>query len=190
MRKIRWGILGTASIAYRRAVPALQSTPNAEVVAVASRSLEKAQKFATERGIAQAFGSYEALLASPAVDAIYIPLPNSEHATWALRCAEAGKPVLCEKPLAPTATDAQRVVDAFAQRKLLLAEGFMYRFHPLTERVLELVKAGAIGRIVGASAAFNFALNAGGNIRHEPQLGGGALLDVGCVCFCKKSRAR
>ena len=179
---VRWGILGTAGIAYRRVAPALALTPGAQVVAVASRDTGKARKFAAERGIPQALGSYDALLASPDVDAIYIPLPNSEHATWALRCAAAGKPVLCEKPLARTAAEAEPVIKAFRDAKLLLAEGFMYRFHPQTERVVSLLREGALGELVGMSAAFTFTLAAGANIRHEAALGGGALLDVGSYC--------
>lgn len=179
---IRWGILGAANIAYRRVAPALQAARNGAVQAVASRSLEKAQAFAAERSIPQAYGSYEALLADPNIDAIYIPLPNSEHAPWALRCAEAGKAVLCEKPLARTADEARRMVDAFAARGLLLAEGFMYRFHPQTERVQQLVAEGAIGRLTAISASFTYTLRDADNIRADAALGGGALLDVGCYC--------
>src|SRR5215207_3225815 len=105
--KIRWGILGAASIARRRVVPAIQASRNSVVVAIASRTLDKARAFAAERGIPQAYGSYEDLIADPNIDAIYNPLPNSEHAAWSIRCAEVGKPVLCEKPLAKDASEAQ-----------------------------------------------------------------------------------
>jgi predicted dehydrogenase len=179
---IRWGILSTANIAYRRVVPALQAARNGTVQAVASRSLEKAQTFAAERSIPQAYGSYEALLADPNIDAIYIPLPNSEHAAWALRCAEAGKAVLCEKPLARTADEAQQMVAAFAARGVLLVEGMMYRFHPQTERVQQLLAEGAIGRLAAISAGFTYVLRSEANIRVDAALGGGALLDVGCYC--------
>lgn len=178
--KIRWGILGTANIAYRRIVPAIQSARNGVVAAVASRSLEKAQSFAAEKGIPTAHGSYEALLADPNIDAIYNPLPNSEHAVWSIRAAEARKPVLCEKPLASDAAEAGQIVDAFAKHKLLLAEGFMYRFHPQTLKVKEMVEAGAVGEVQQISASFTFALRSDENIRLSKALAGGGLMDVGC----------
>src|SRR5262245_7580377 len=130
VKKIRWGILGAASIARRRVVPAMQQTSNGEVAAIASRTLDKAHAFAQELNVPKPYVSYEALIADPEIDAIYNPLPNSEHAAWSIQCAEAGKPVLCEKPLAKDAAEAQSIVDAFARRNLLFAEGFMYRFHP------------------------------------------------------------
>jgi D-xylose 1-dehydrogenase (NADP+, D-xylono-1,5-lactone-forming) len=178
--KIRWGILGTANIAYRRIVPAIQSSRNGVVTAVASRSLEKAQTFAAEKGIPTAHGSYEALLADPNIDAIYNPLPNSEHALWSIRAAEAGKPVLCEKPLASDAAEAGQIVDAFARHKLLLAEGFMYRFHPQTLKVKAMVESGAVGEVQQISASFTFALRSDENIRLSKALAGGGLMDVGC----------
>lgn len=178
--KIRWGILGTANIAYRRIVPAIQSSRNGVVAAVASRSLEKATTFAAEKGIPTAHGSYEALLADPNIDAIYNPLPNSEHAVWSIRAAEAGKPVLCEKPLASDAAEAGQIVDAFAKHKLLLAEGFMYRFHPQTLKVKAMVESGAVGEVQQISASFTFALRSDENIRLSKALAGGGLMDVGC----------
>jgi predicted dehydrogenase len=180
--KIRWGILGAANIALRRFVPAMQAARNGEVMAVASRTLEKAQTFADERNIPKAYGSYEELIADPEIDAIYNPLPNSEHAEWSIRCAEAGKPVLCEKPLARDATEAQRIVDAFASRNILFTEGFMYRFHPQTVRVKEMVDSGAVGDLTSISAAFTFQLRNDNNIRLSKELAGGSLMDVGCYC--------
>lgn len=182
-RKIRWGILSTANIGLRRVVPAIQQSGNSEVIAVASRSLDKAKQFAAERNIPKAYGSYEALLADPEVDAIYNPLPNSEHAVWSIRCAEAGKPVLCEKPLARSATEAQTMVDAFKSRGVLFAEGFMYRFHPQTVQVKQMVDSGAVGQITALNATFTFALRDDNNIRLDPALGGGGLMDVGCYCI-------
>jgi predicted dehydrogenase len=179
-RKIRWGILGTANIANRRIVPAIQASRNGVVAAVGSRSLEKARTFADEKGIATAHGSYEALLNDPNIDAIYNPLPNSEHALWSIRAAEAGKPVLCEKPLASDATEAQQMVDAFVTRNLLLAEGFMYRFHPQTLKVKEMIESGAVGQVQQISASFTFALKSDDNIRLSKSLAGGGLMDVGC----------
>ncbi len=182
-QKIRWGILSTASIGFRRVVPAIQQSSNGEVTAVASRSLEKAQQFATERNIPKAYGSYEELIADPDIDAIYNPLPNSEHAAWSIKCAEAGKPVLCEKPLAKDAAEAQTIVDAFASRGILFAEGFMYRFHPQTVKVKDMLTSGAVGKIVSLNASFTFAIRSEDNIRLSADLAGGGLMDVGCYCL-------
>jgi D-xylose 1-dehydrogenase (NADP+, D-xylono-1,5-lactone-forming) len=183
VEKIRWGVLGAANIARRRVVPAIQQSSNGEVVAVASRTLDKASDFARELNIPKAYGSYEELIADPEIDAIYNPLPNSEHAMWSIRCAEAGKPVLCEKPLAKDAAEAQSMVDAFARRNLLFAEGFMYRFHPQTVKVKELVDSGAIGSIVSMNATFTFRIRSEDNIRLSKSLAGGSLMDVGCYCI-------
>jgi D-xylose 1-dehydrogenase (NADP+, D-xylono-1,5-lactone-forming) len=180
--KIRWGILGAASIARRRVVPAIQASRNSVVVAIASRTLDKARAFAAELGIPQAYGSYEDLIADPNIDAIYNPLPNSEHAAWSIRCAEAGKPVLCEKPLAKDASEAQSIVDAFARRNLLFAEGFMYRFHPQTVKVKEMVDAGVLGDFTAMQATFTFPIRSEDNIRLSKALAGGGLMDVGCYC--------
>lgn len=181
--QIRWGILSTASIGYRRVVPAMQASRNGVVTAVASRNLERAQEFAADLGIEHAYGSYDELLASDAVDAIYNPLPNSEHAEWAIKCAEAGKPMLCEKPLARDAAEAQTMVDAFAARGLLFAEAFMYRFHPQTERVRALLNDGAVGDVRAMKAAFTFPIRGEDNIRLSKPLAGGSLMDVGCYCI-------
>ncbi len=181
--KIRWGILSTASIALRRVVPAIQQSHNGEVVAVASRSLEKAQSFASQRNLPKAYGSYEALIDDPDIDVIYNPLPNSEHAAWSMRCAEAGKPVLCEKPLARDAAEAQQMVDAFTSRGIPFTEGFMYRFHPQTVKVKQLVDSGAIGQLNTISAAFTFKMSGEANIRLNRSLAGGSLMDVGCYCI-------
>jgi D-xylose 1-dehydrogenase (NADP+, D-xylono-1,5-lactone-forming) len=182
-QKIRWGILSTASIGFRRVVPAMQQSSNGEVVAVASRSLDKAQRFAAERNIPRAYGSYEELIADPEIDAIYNPLPNSEHAVWSIRCAEAGKPVLCEKPLAKDAAEAQTMVDTFAARGVLFAEGFMYRFHPQTVKVKEMLVSGAVGQMTVMNSSFTFAIRSEDNIRLNASLAGGGLMDVGCYCL-------
>jgi xylose dehydrogenase (NAD/NADP) len=180
---IRWGILSTANIGKSRVIPAIQVSSNGRVTAVASRSLEKARAFADELGIPTAFGSYEELIASPDVDAIYIPVPNSEHAAWSIRCAEAGKPTLCEKPLARSAAEAQRMVDAFSKRGVLFAEAFMYRFHPQTQRVKQMIDEGAVGDVRAMQAAFTFPLREEANIRLSKPLAGGSLMDVGCYCI-------
>lgn len=180
---IRWGILSTANIGRRRVIPAIQRSSNGEVAAVASRSMEKAQAFAESLNIPKAYGSYEDLITAPDIDAIYNPLPNSEHAEWSIKCAEAGKPVLCEKPLASDAAEAQTIVDAFTSRELLFAEAFMYRFHPQTQRVKQLLDDGAIGQLKVISAAFTFRLANDENIRLSKALAGGSLMDVGCYCI-------
>ena len=181
--KIRWGILSTAGIGKRRVVPAMKLATNGEVTAVASRDLSKAQAFASELGIPKAYGSYEELIADPDIDAIYNPLPNSEHAKWSILCAEAGKPVLCEKPLAIDADESQQMVDAFTSRGVLFAEGFMYRFHPQAAKVKEMVDSGAIGTFNTISATFTFNIADENNIRLSQKLAGGALMDVGCYCI-------
>ncbi len=179
--KIRWGILSTAHIG-EKVVPAIQESINGEVAAVASRSLERAQAFADKLHIPTAYGSYEALLADPNIDAIYNPLPNSEHAEWSMRCADAKKPTLCEKPLASDGDEAQQMVDYFRDRAVLFAEGFMYRFHPQTQQVKDLLDQGMIGRLTTVSAAFSFAISDENNIRLSRVLAGGGLMDVGCYC--------
>ncbi len=181
-RKVRWGILSTANIGLTRVVPAMQQAENCDVVAVASRSLDKAQQFAQQLNIPRAYGSYEELLADPDIDAIYNPLPNSEHALWSLRAAEAGKPMLCEKPLASNAAEAQGMVDTFKAKNILFAEAFMYRFHPQTQHVMTLLKDGAIGRLTAMYAVFTFPISSEDNIRLSAPLAGGALMDVGCYC--------
>jgi len=181
--KIRWGILGAASIARRRVVPALQASRNGAVAAIASRTLDKAQAFADELHIPNAYGSYEELIADPNIDAIYNPLPNSEHAAWSIRCAEAGKPVLCEKPFAKDAAEAQTMVDAFARRNLTFAEGFMYRFHPQTVKVKEMADSGVLGDLTAMSVTFTFRIRSEDNIRLSKSLAGGGLMDVGCYCI-------
>lgn len=183
MQKIRWGILSTARIGWHRVIPAIQASINGEVVAIASRELGNAEAVASEMAIPQAYGSYEALLADPGVDAIYNPLPNHLHAPWSIRCAEAGKPVLCEKPFAMNAAEAQAMVEAFESRQLNLAEAFMYRFHPLTQKVVQLVQAGEIGPVRLFRSTFSFNLPDNNNIRYRKEMGGGAMLDIGCYCL-------
>jgi predicted dehydrogenase len=181
-RRIRWGILSTAKIAEGHVVPAIQASRNGEVTAVASRSLDSAQAFASRTGIPTAYGSYEELIADPGIDAIYNPLPNGLHGPWSIRCAEGGKPVLCEKPLAGSAAEAQQMADAFASRGLLLAEAFMYRFHPQIETTKQMLASGAVGSIHSVQSAFSFSIRSEDNVRLNRDLVGGALLDVGCYC--------
>ncbi|MGF6471526.1 Gfo/Idh/MocA family protein [Paraburkholderia youngii] len=180
---LRWGVMGAADIARTQVIPAIQTSVNGSVVALASRDPAKARDYARALGIPRVVESYEALLADVGVDAIYIPLPNSMHAEWAMRAAEAGKAVLCEKPLATTAKMAEMISDAFSRHGVALMEGFMYRFHPQHRRVHELIAQGAIGQVreVRAHLSVNL-MNPPdpANVRLQPALGGGALLDMGC----------
>ena len=181
-KKIRWGILSTANIAEGQVIPAIQKSRNGVVAAVASRDLEKAKAFAARCGIPQAYGSYEELIADPEIDAIYNPLPNGLHGVWSIKCAEGGKPVLCEKPLANDAAEARQMIDAFQARGVLLAEAFMYRFHPQIDRVKQMVAAGAVGTVNLVQASFTFSIRDEDNVRLSKALIGGALMDVGCYC--------
>lgn len=179
---VRWGILSTANIGRAAVVPAIQASANGRVVAVASRDAERAGAFAAAAGIPRHHGSYEALLDDDDVDAVYVPLPNALHREWTIRAAERGKHVLCEKPLALTAAECVEMADAAEQHGIVLMEAFMYRFHPRTERLLEHVRGGIIGEVRVVRSAFTFRLRSETNIRLDPDLGGGALMDVGCYC--------
>ncbi len=180
--RIRWGILGTANIAVKRFIPGVLESANGEVVAIASRHLERARTVAQSLAIPRAYGSYQELLDDPEVDAVYNPLPNSLHAEWTVKAAGAGKPVLCEKPLALGAAQAAEMIAACRSRGIPLMEAFMYRFHPQHARVLEVLGSGEIGELRFVRAAFTFMLEPfpAGNVRLSAELGGGALMDVGC----------
>ncbi len=178
---VRWGILSTARIA-ERVVEGCTLAPNASLVAVASRDGERARAYADEQLIERAYGSYEALLADPEIDAVYIPLPNSMHVPWTLRALEAGKHVLCEKPLARDPVQVEVAFDAAERAGRLLMEAFMWRFHPQTEVLASLVHERQIGELRYLRAAFGFALPDPGNVRWDASLEGGALMDVGCYC--------
>jgi predicted dehydrogenase len=176
---LRWGILGCARI-NRSLLPAFAASERNSLVAIASRSADKAQEAARAAGIPRAFGSYEALLADPELDAVYIPLPNSLHVEWTIRALHAGKHVLCEKPLALLVSDADRVAEVSRATGRLASEAFMYRHHPQTLRVRELVAQGALGTPRLVRGSFTFNLTAAGDVRLDPALGGGSLWDVGC----------
>jgi D-xylose 1-dehydrogenase (NADP+, D-xylono-1,5-lactone-forming) len=180
--KIRWGVISTANIGRKKVIPAIHASSNGEVVAVGSRNLDSAKKFAQEENIPNAYGSYEELIAAPNIDAIYNPLPNSLHAEWSIKCAEAGKPTLCEKPFASDAPEAQTIVDAFEQHNVLLAEAFMYRFHPQHAKVKEIIANGGIGDLRVINSSFTFPISDEANIRLSKELAGGGLMDVGCYC--------
>jgi predicted dehydrogenase len=176
---VRWGILGAARIA-RAVVPPLEASPRNRLLAVASRSAKRAQEAAREWGAPRSYGSYEDLLKDPEIDAVYNPLPNSLHTEWTVRALEAGKHVLCEKPLALTVEDVDRIADAAQQTGRVVAEAFMYRHHPQTAQVRELVRSGALGTPHLVRGAFTFRLDRPSDIRLDPSLGGGSLWDVGC----------
>jgi D-xylose 1-dehydrogenase (NADP+, D-xylono-1,5-lactone-forming) len=178
---VRLGLLSTARI-NERIVAAARASDEVEIVAVASRSRLRAARHARRHGIPRAHGSYEALLGDDAVDAVYVSLPNALHAEWTLRALEAGKHVLCEKPFAARAADVERCFDAAEARGLVLTEAFMWRHHPQADRLADLVRAGTIGELRTVTAVFSFALDRAGDPRWAPELGGGALMDVGCYC--------
>src|SRR5450432_3117874 len=182
--RIRWGVISTANIGRGAVIPAIKASRNGEVLAVASRDESRARAFAKELGIERSYGSYEALLADPDIDAIYNPLPNDGHAPWSIASAKAGKPTLCEKPIARTAAEAKTVVDTFRQANVLLAEAFMYRYHPQHATVKKLVEQGTIGTPNLITAAFTYSLSQEDttNVRLNSEIGGGAILDVGCYC--------
>jgi predicted dehydrogenase len=177
---LRWGILSTADIARKKVVPGMRKARRCRIVAIASREAGRAEAVAAELEIPRAHASYEALLADPEVDAVYIPLPNYLHAEWSIAAARAGKHVLCEKPLALTADDAQRMIDVARAEGVMLMEAFMYRLHPSWQAVTELVASGQIGRLVSVQSWFSYFNDDATNIRNIREVGGGALFDIGC----------
>ena len=180
--RLRFGVLGTARIGRTSVNGAIQSSRNAELLAVASRDIALARDFAREFSIPRPYGGYEALLDDPEVDAVYIPLPNSLHREWAIRAAEKKKHVLCEKPLALSVGECLEMQAAADANGVTLMEAFMYRFHPRTQRLVEMVRTGVLGELRAIRSAFTFRLIRPDNIRLRADLGGGALMDVGCYC--------
>jgi predicted dehydrogenase len=178
---VRWGILSTARI-NRLFIAGARQSAEVRIDAVASRRLEAAERFAAEHGIERAHGSYEALLADDQVEAVYISLPNGLHVEWAIRALEAGKHVLCEKPLSRRAAEAERAFDVAERRGRLLMEAFMYRHNPQTRQLSELVAGGAVGPLRLIRATFSFFARDPADLRLTPELDGGALMDVGCYC--------
>ena len=177
---LRLGVLSTADIGLKKVVPAMLRAERVAVVAIASRDLARAREAADRLGIERAHGSYEALLADPEVDAVYIPLPNHLHAEWAIAATRAGKHVLCEKPLAMTSAEAERIVAAADAAGVVLMEAFMYRLHPSWQAVIDLVASGRIGRLTAVQSWFSYYNDDPSNIRNIAAVGGGALYDIGC----------
>ena len=179
--RIRWGVLGAAGIAVRRVIPAVQESRHGRVVAIASRDLARAEAAASALGIERAYGSYDELLAAPDVDAVYIPLPNHLHVPWSVRSLEAGKHVLCEKPIGLTAEEADGLMAASARHAgRLVMEAFMYRFHPQWLAARRLVADEAIGRLRSVHTLFSYYNVDPANVRNQRDAGGGALMDIGC----------
>jgi D-xylose 1-dehydrogenase (NADP+, D-xylono-1,5-lactone-forming) len=176
-----WGIISTAHI-NRLVLAGARESDRADVIAVASRDQARAEEYARENGIERAYGSYEALLGDPDVQAVYISLPNSLHVEWSIRALEAGKHVLCEKPLDRRPEEVERGFDAADRAGRLLMEAFMYRHNPQTAKLVELVRGGAIGTLRLVRSAFSFSLGDPENVRLAADLDGGALMDVGCYC--------
>jgi D-xylose 1-dehydrogenase (NADP+, D-xylono-1,5-lactone-forming) len=178
---VRWGIVSTADI-NRKVIPGAQASPKVELVGVASREQGRADAYAQEWTIPRSYGSYEALLEDPEIEAVYISLPNTLHVEWSIRAVEAGKHVLCEKPLSRHADDVEAAFDAADRARRILSEAFMYRHNPQTKRLAELVASGAIGELRLVRAAFSYGLYDTDNIRLRTDVEGGALMDVGCYC--------
>ncbi len=179
--KLRWGVLGSARI-VSKTIPALQRTKNGQVVGIASRTEGKARAAADKHRVPEVFGSYEALLASPNIDAVYIPLPNALHLEWILKSLDAGKHVLCEKPLAMSVAECEEIKRKADDTGLIVLEGFMYRFHPRFEKLQELLGAGVVGKLTFVHVAHSFEVGGDDNIRWYGGLGGGALFDTGSYC--------
>ncbi len=181
MGLVRYGIVSTAHI-NRLLIPGAHESDKVELIAVASRDMTRAEAYAREWGIERAYGSYDALLEDPDVDAVYISLPNTMHVEWSIRAVEAGKHVLCEKPFSRHAEDVEKAFDAAERAGRLLSEAFMYRHNPQTKRLTELVRDGAIGELRVVRAAFSYSLYDANNIRLRTDVEGGSLMDVGCYC--------
>jgi predicted dehydrogenase len=178
--KVRWGVLGVARIATIKVIPAMQRGAFSEIVAIASRDAARARRAAAELGIPRAYGSYEELLADPEIEAIYNPLPNHLHVPWSIRAAEAGKHVLCEKPVAMSVAECRTLMDARDRTHVQIGEAFMVRTHPQWLRTRELVRSGEIGDLRAVMMAFSYFNNDPKNIRNVEEWGGGALMDIGC----------
>jgi predicted dehydrogenase len=182
--KIRWGILSTAKIGTLKVIPAMQISKYCDVSAIASRDMASAKKAAAGLNIPKAYASYEELLADPDIDAVYNPLPNHLHVPWSVKALEAGKHVLCEKPIALSSAEACLLTEAARKYPhLKIMEAFMYRFHPQWEKAKELVNSGAIGTLKTIHSFFSYHNADPSNIRNQADIGGGGLMDIGCYCI-------
>ena len=182
-KKVRWGILGAAKIAIKDVIPAMQSGENCEVHAIASRKLDKAQKIANDLNIPKFYGSYEELLADSEIKAIYVPLPNHLHLEWTVKAAMAGKHVLCEKPITLNAAEVRKLIEVRDRTGVKIQEAFMVRTHPQWIAIHDLIKSGRIGDLQTITGFFSYFNNDKSNIRNKIEMGGGALMDIGCYCI-------
>ncbi len=178
-KPVVWGVLGASHFALMAAIPAMQQAPLVDLRALASRSLDKAKQAAASVNVARAYGSYEELIADPEIEAIYNPLPNNLHVSWSIKAARAGKHVLCEKPIAMNATEAEELAKVQRETGKLIGEAFMVRFHPQWELVAELIRCGRIGEVRAVQTAFSYTNTDLENIRNQKDVGGGALYDIG-----------
>jgi len=184
MRRVRWGIISTAAIGVAKVIPAMQQGTYCEIVGIGSRDLERARAAAAQLGIPRAYGSYEDLLADPDIEAIYNPLPNHLHVPWSIKALEAGKHVLCEKPVSMTAGEAEQFLEAAARYpELKVMEAFMYRHHPQWRKAKQLVVEGEIGELRTIQTFFSYYLVDPDNVRNMADIGGGGLMDIGCYCI-------
>src|ERR1700681_1299188 len=179
-RKVKWGVLGAASIAVRKVIPGMQQGEYCDVAAIASRDVAKARAASASLKIGKSYGSYEELLADPEIDAIYNPLPNHLHVPWSIRAAEAGKHVLCEKPIGLSAAEARDLIAARDRAHVKIGEAFMARTHPQWIRVADLARSGRIGELRVVSGYFSYFNRDPKNVRNIRDWGGGALMDIGC----------
>jgi predicted dehydrogenase len=179
-KKVKWGVLGVASIATRKVIPAMQQGEWSEIAGIASRDRAKAENAAREMGIAKAYGSYEELLADPEIEAVYNPLPNHLHILWSIKAAEAGKHVLCEKPLSLTVAEAKSLLAVRDRTGVKIGEAFMVKTHPQWLRTRELIRGGKIGPLRAISGIFNYFNRDAKNVRNIAEWGGGGILDIGC----------
>jgi predicted dehydrogenase len=180
MSILRWGVLSVANIAVKKVIPGMRHCRRSKVVAIASRDSERARRAAGDLGIERSYGSYEELLADKEIDAVYNPLPNHLHVPWSIKAAEAGKHVLCEKPIALSAEETKQLIAARDRTKMKIGEAFMVRTHPQWLRARELVRSGAIGELRSMMSAFSYFNRDPKNIRNVPAFGGGAVMDIGC----------
>jgi predicted dehydrogenase len=178
--KVKWGVLGAASIAVRKVIPGMQAGKWSEIAAIASRDLEKGRKAAQKLGIAKVYGSYEELLTDPEIEAVYVPLPNHLHVQWSIKAAEAGKHVLCEKPLSLSVAEAKTLLAVRDRTGVNMGEAFMVKTHPQWLRTRELVRSGRIGELKAIMGAFSYFNRDAANVRNVVEWGGGGIMDIGC----------
>src|SRR6202049_3945011 len=178
--KVEWGVFGVSDLAVKKVIPAMQRGEWSQVAAIASRDLKKAQQAAERLGIPKAYGSYEELVADPHIDAIYNPLPNHLHVPWSIKAAEAGKHILCEKPISLSVREAKSLLAVRDRTGVKIGEAFMVKTHPQWLRTQEIIRAGGIGNLRAIAGVFSYFNRDPANVRHKVEWGGGGLLDIGC----------